>query len=293
MTIEPLYDAPGIDLAPGYLRRLDRWVGQARARVERGAWSGPTRGRAGEGEFEGFRPYRPGEDVRGLDWNLYARMGRPYVRLQRAESGARWCVLLDTGAGMGLGRPGKLQFAGESALALAAAGAAQGARVELVTRAADGARLASAFSGPADLGRWIELLQSLRAPVGSRTDWEGLAPTRGGLERLFVLGDLASEHPRRWLAWAAPGRRIDLVHVLAPHELDPALVPAGSATFVDRAHGQRVASTLSARALAGYAERLALRLERLRGFARGRGVAFHVVSSAAEFEDAVRSWIGT
>ena len=113
-------DSPGVAFGADFLARLARCT--ARLRAAGGRREGGAGGlqAAGGLEFLGYRPYRPGESARALDWGLYARLDRPFVRLARRESGERWALLLDASASMGVGRPGKLQAAAEVAAALGA-----------------------------------------------------------------------------------------------------------------------------------------------------------------------------
>ena len=82
---------------PEYLSRLERLVLASRA-----ATSSPLPGRRpglGKGfsvEFADYRNYCPGDDLRHVDWNVYRRMGKLFVRLFRAESELTLHVLLDT-----------------------------------------------------------------------------------------------------------------------------------------------------------------------------------------------------
>ena len=52
------------------------------------------------GEFLEFRSYQPGDDVRRVDWNVYARSGKLFTRRFEAERASRTYALLDTSASM-------------------------------------------------------------------------------------------------------------------------------------------------------------------------------------------------
>ena len=53
------------------------------------------------GEFLEFRAYQPGDDVRRIDWNVYARSGKLFTRRFEAERASRTYALTDTSASMG------------------------------------------------------------------------------------------------------------------------------------------------------------------------------------------------
>ncbi|MFI4873855.1 MAG: DUF58 domain-containing protein [Blastopirellula sp. JB062] len=54
-------------------------------------------------EFEEVRPYRVGDDVRAIDWNVTARTGDPYIKLFREERQLTVTLLVDLSASQGLG----------------------------------------------------------------------------------------------------------------------------------------------------------------------------------------------
>ena len=61
--------------------------------------------------FSEFREYVPGDDVRAIDWNLYARFRKPFVRLFHAEAELSFTILLDISHSMRYGAPDKLMYA--------------------------------------------------------------------------------------------------------------------------------------------------------------------------------------
>jgi len=62
-------------------------------------------------EFSDFREYMPGDDLRRLDWNVYARLDKLYVREYMEEKEAIVSVLLDTSASMDYGAKSKAELA--------------------------------------------------------------------------------------------------------------------------------------------------------------------------------------
>lgn len=66
-------------------------------------------------EFSDFREYMPGDDLRRLDWNVYARLDKMYIREYMEEKEAVVSVLLDTSASMEYGEQKKSELALELA----------------------------------------------------------------------------------------------------------------------------------------------------------------------------------
>src|SRR5215216_2450057 len=69
-------------------------------------------------EFADYRNYVIGDDLRFLDWNLYARLDRLFIRLFMEEEDLHFHVLIDRSASMNFGEPTKLHYAKQLAAAL-------------------------------------------------------------------------------------------------------------------------------------------------------------------------------
>jgi uncharacterized protein (DUF58 family) len=212
--------SPGVAFGPDFLARLGRLLARLGSQRERREGAGSARLFGVGSEFVGFRPYRPGEDLRTLDWSLLARLGRPFVRVAAREASEDWAVLLDTSASMGVGRPGKLQLAAELATALAALGLARKATVELRLSGAPQRCVVRKRGG---LAAWMRLLESVRADgrAGLGPAAAELARERGA-GRVFLIGDLLDVEPRALFALARPSRELFLAQILAREELVPA-----------------------------------------------------------------------
>ncbi|MEX1024108.1 MAG: DUF58 domain-containing protein [Planctomycetota bacterium] len=286
-TADVALPSPTIAFPSSYLARIGRLRARWRAARERREGAGRAH-LAGVGdEFVGFRPYRPGDDPRGLDWNLLARFDEPYVRISRREASERWTLVLDTSASMGVGRPGKLQRAAEVALAIASIGIAGRASVQLSTT--DGAR-PLAIARPADLLRAMTSLERRRA-AGRRglASWLQ-AGTRAG--RLILLGDfldLAATELR-----VGRGRELMALAFLAPEEFVPAraALPGESAVWVDAESGERRTRTYDRASYERYEQALAQHLEAWRRAAVQRRASFDCWSTEDAFERVVERTLG-
>src|SRR5262245_4494404 len=78
----------------------------------------PTPRRGASLEFADYRSYAPGDEIRYIDWNVYARHGSLFVKEFAAEENVHVAVLLDTSASMTFGQPPKIDAARELAAAL-------------------------------------------------------------------------------------------------------------------------------------------------------------------------------
>src|SRR5438552_10137646 len=70
-------------------------------------------------EFADYRNYVVGDDLRHLDWNLFARLDRLFIRLFLEEEDLHFTILIDNSLSMDFGNPTKLHYARQVAAALA------------------------------------------------------------------------------------------------------------------------------------------------------------------------------
>ena len=86
-------------------------------------------------DFAEHRGYVPGDDIRRVDWRLYARTDRYFVKQYEADTNANLCVLLDVSRSMGFGSQGvsKLEYASFLAACLGYLSHRQRDRVGIIT----------------------------------------------------------------------------------------------------------------------------------------------------------------
>ena len=273
----------------GWVRRLERFaLGLEASSLRREGGGGAARSGAGE-EWVGYRPYRPGDDPRRMDWDLMARLEQSFVRITRRETSEHWWVAIDVSASMGLGQPGKLQAAAERASALVALGLGRGARVDLVGYG--GVRVQRAqFGRRGDLGRALEFLQSLEAGGAEglaselhRGDWRAAG-------RLFVLSDFLVEAPGPLSALRRGGRELYCQRVLARHELNPE-VGLGVRWQCPESEEELELGLDSAR-VQTYDRLVSAELELWRNAASAHGWRHAVATSEVPFESAIAELLG-
>jgi uncharacterized protein (DUF58 family) len=90
-------------------------------------------------DFAEHRPYQPGDDLRRIDWRVYGRTDRFYLKTYEADTNADMVVVVDASASMDYGTDGltKFDYARYLAASLAWLAQRQGDRVGLVTIAGD------------------------------------------------------------------------------------------------------------------------------------------------------------
>ncbi len=264
-----------VRFAPDFLARVGRLVARLSAARERR--EGPGRASfLGSGiEFVGFRPYRPGEDVRALDWQLLARLSRPFVRVAKKEASERFAVLCDTSASMGVGFHGKLQRAAEAAAALGAVALRARAEVEII---ASGVPDSFRARRREDVRRLLAFLEGCRAEGRSGLGSLLAEPARfKGAGALFLIGDCLDFEPSLVSRALRRGRSLFCLQILADEELLP---PRGAVRWVDAETLEKHAIEVDRATQQAYEETLERRIEALSAWA-ARHRAFHGCWTAA------------
>ena len=243
-----------------FLRQLERLLLLMRSPVRGGLKGGRRSVKRGQSvEFADYREYALGDDLRQLDWNVYARLEKLFVKLFIEEEDVTVTLLLDASASMASGRPEKLLFAKRAAAALGYIALASEDRVTVSVIAGRASRRRGGLRGS---GRVFRLLSDLSAvePAVGPTDLVAAArhaaaqlTGRGVVVLLSDLLDPAADRVIRELA--ATGSELVIIHVLSPDELDPAL--EGDLRLVDSETGDRVDVTADLGTLDAYKTRLA------------------------------------
>ena len=194
-------------------------------------------------EFAEFRAYNEGDDPRFVDWNVFARTERTYIRRYEGETNTRLMVLLDASASMGYqsGKVSKLQYGKYLAAALAYLASKQHDPVGLIVfdEAIRHYRPPSGRSG--SLHGVLHALDT--ATPGQKTDLEGcFLKFREHLSRrglVAIISDLYCD-PIAMSKAVAPlaytGHDMVFFHVLDPGELQPQW--RDSVLFEDMESGQ-------------------------------------------------------
>lgn len=199
-------------------------------------------------EFAELRAYQAGDDLRYIDWRMFGRSDRYYVKQFEEETNLRAQILVDVSASMGWSSqpgtlPSKLWYAQHLAASLALILLRQG---DTVGMAAFHERIVDRVHARGGRRQWTELLRHLQVLVpGGRTSAQGalrevaVRLRRRGL--VVLLSDLLMD-PSATLT-ALKFLRHHRHEVLVLHLMDPGereLPPAGDARFVDPESGEEL-----------------------------------------------------
>lgn len=247
------------------LRKLEQLTLVA-DRVRAGVMKGDRRSRkrGTSIEFADYRDYARGDDLRRLDWNVFARLERPFIKLLEEEEDLAVHVLIDGSGSMdwplGDDERNKFSYARRLAAALAVIGLATGDQVSLAVLKANGDTTLGPYRGRNNAVRVMQLLASSTAKgvtdLNLALRQYGWRAHRPGL--LLLISDLFS--PNGFQAGLdglqARGYEVALIQVLSPDEIRPAY--EGDIRLVDVETGEDAEISLDHMTAQRYQQRLEL-----------------------------------
>lgn len=242
-----------------FLARLE----QVMLQVDRQSTSGfagehPSRRKAHSIEFADYRNYRPGDDFRLIDWNVYARLGQLTLRLTEAAEATTLHVLLDCSASMSWGLPSKFRTQQKLAAALGCVALARYDAVSIGVLRGGHAQILPRLRGKNDVRRLLAVLDALEPH--DAVDLAQAVASYCSIQRRGI-GVLVSDllAPRGIEAAIAALRRSGLepvvLQVLAREEATPSF--DGPLDLVDCETGALLSTTITGEAVRAYRERFA------------------------------------
>jgi uncharacterized protein (DUF58 family) len=281
-------------LDPQFMASLDRLDIVSR-KIFAGKMKGERRSkRRGQSvEFADYRNYAVGDDLRFLDWNIYARLDRLFLKLFLEEEDLHVSILLDTSKSMDWGDPHKGLYAKRVAAALAYVGLVNFDRVSLYAYADRLRGEMAGVRGRRLVHRVLGFLESATFEGPSHLAAVGKSfairhPQRGVLIVISDFFDKAGyEAGLRYLL----GRDFDIyaIQVLAPDEIDPAL--AGDLQLRDVEDDDMAEVTISRVLINRYKQNLQAYCEELRTFCARRAINYLFTSTGVPFDQLVLRYL--
>lgn len=281
-------------LDPEFMARLERLD-----IVSRKIFAGKTKGerrsrRKGQSvEFADYRNYVVGDDLRFLDWNIYGRLERLFIKLFFEEEDLYVNILIDASKSMDFGDPAKALYAKRVAAALAYIGLCNYNRVSVCAFSDRYGPEMSGIRGRRLIHQVLGFLSDV-APDGIGNMTEACKhfairyPQKGVVILLSDFMDKGGyEAGLRYLI----GRRYDLyaIQMLSPEEIDPPMT--GDLRLLDIEDADTADVTISRALLNRYKQNLRIYCEQLREFCTQRGVSYLFTSTAVPFDQMVMNYL--
>ncbi len=283
-------------LSPELLAQLERMELVSR-KIFRGRMKGERRSkRKGQSvEFHDFRNYVPGDDLRFIDWNLYARLERLFLKLFLEEEDLHFYALVDTSMSMdfGEGIENKLQYAKQLAAALGFIGLCRADRVKIETMGNTHKNPGPVLRGRSHLWRMLEYLEGVEAGdnVALADGVKEFCLRNSGKGVVVLISDLMDKNgyasALRYLV--AKNMDVYVIHVLSPIEIDPDIT--GDLRLIDCEDGDIADISVSAPLIKRYKRTLATFVDGARDFCNRRGMTYMMANTEVPVDTMVAHYL--
>jgi uncharacterized protein (DUF58 family) len=281
-------------LDPDFIARLERLEIVSR-KIFHGKMRGERRSkRRGESvEFADYRNYVVGDDLRFLDWNVYARLDRLFLKLFQEEEDLHVNILFDTSASMDWGKKSKSRYARQIAASMAYIGLSNNDRVSLYAFSDGLSYELAGLRGKRMIAKVLDFLSHVECGGGSDLSRAcrqfAMRHPQPGI--LLVLSDFLDKGGFEQGLRMVLGRKFDMycIQMLAQEEIEPTVTGELRLTDVE---DQDVAEVSVSRALINrYKHNLKAYCESLQEFCTRRGITYAFTSTEIPFDQIVMTYL--
>ncbi len=281
-------------LTPQLLAQLERLELVSR-KIFRGRMKGERRSkRKGQSvEFSDFRNYVAGDDLRFIDWNLYARLDKLFLKMFLEEEDLHFYALIDASRSMDFGEPTKLEYAKQLAAALGFIGLCRADRVKIETLGSSRTAPGPTLRGRKSLYQMMEFLNNVQ-PGESISLAQGvkdfcLRNTGKGI--LVLISDLMdkSGYEQALRILLAQSMDVYVIHLFSKEEMDPDV--KGDLKLVDCEDHDIAEITVSRPLLEKYKRTLAAFIDGAREFCTRRGMSYLTTSTETPVDMLVSNYL--
>ncbi len=244
-------------------------------------------------EFADHRNYSVGDDLRHIDWNVYGRLDRLFLKLFLEEEDLHFYTLLDTSLSMDFGEPTKLHYAKQVAAALAFIGLINHDRVMLDTFSTGLDAGMPSVRGRSQMWRVVQYLEGLKASGASNlaAAAKSFAIKHAGKGVVIVISDFLDkrgyEEALRYLL--ARNMDIYVIHVLSQEEVEPELT--GDLRLVDAEDDDVAEISVSAPLLKRYKDTLNAFVGGLKEWCTRRGITYIFTTNQNPFDKLILNYL--
>jgi len=244
-------------------------------------------------EFAEHRNYTSGDDLRHIDWNVYGRLDKLFLKLFLEEEDLHVYTLLDTSLSMDFGEPTKLRYGKQVAAALAFIGLVNHDRVLVDTFSAQLTQGLHGIRGRSQMWRVVQYLEQLQ-PTGTSNltaSAREFAIRHAGKGVVVVISDFLDKQGYQEALRYLLARNMDIyvVQVLSQEEVTPELV--GDLRLVDVEDGEAAEITISAPLLKRYKDTLNAFVGGLKDWCTSRGITYIFTTNQFPFDKLILNYL--
>lgn len=277
-------------LTPELMAQLERLEIVTR-KIFRGRMKGERRSkRKGQSvEFADFRNYVAGDDLRLLDWNLYARLDKLIVKLFLEEEDLHFYTLIDASLSMDFGEPTKLDYAKQLAASLGFIGLIRADRVRIETLGQGAMQRSPILRGRRSVWRMVEHVEAIEPgeQISLADGVKNFCIRNPGRGVVVLISDLMDKEGYEKALRYFVSQNIDcyVIHVLSQEELDPDV--KGDLKLVDCEDQDEAEITVSAPLLNKYKQTLSAFTSGAQEFCSRRGMHYLLANNQMPVEQLV------
>ncbi len=246
-------------------------------------------------EFAEYRAYAPGDDLRHVDWNVFARTEKAFLKRYRGETNTQLLVLLDTSASMGFGSHAvnKLDYARFLAASLCYLANQQRDNAGLIVFDEDVRNCVPPSSRQGQLFRLLHAVE--HAEVGTHTDFAKpfvhvqQFQRRRGL--IVVISDFY-EQPEVVIRTVEPlrhrGNEVILFHVLDPREIAPKFKEQLLLVDLETKSSMEVSPDYARNE---YRQKIDAHVEQLRSKSKSAGLDYFMMDTGRPLDEGLREYL--
>lgn len=278
---------------PATLRKLEQ-LSVIASQVRAGAMKGERRSkkRGTSIEFADYRDYVKGDDLRRVDWNIFARLERPFIKLLEEEEDLATHLIIDASASMDWSKEGafsenKFVWSMRVLAGLAYVALISGDFVTITALQGEQNLTWGPHRGRAYLLPMLKDLEKMKpagaGDINQRLRDYAMRVRRPGV--CFILSDMMSDSGayREGLSMLqGRGFEVTLIHILAPDEVEPSI--EGDLRLIDVETGRAQEVTVDAEMMAVYQRRLEVWREDIAEFCTKRGIHYLTLDTRTPWE---------
>ncbi len=277
-------------LEPSFLNKLEKLHILSR-KIKRGSIKGermsPKKGKSVE--FSDHREYTLGDELRTIDWNIYGRLNRLFVKLFREEEELILYLLIDSSNSMAFGNPPKLDFAKKIALSLSYIALSDYDRVSISIGGSGLLDYKYPLRGRKQIFKLIEYISQI-TPKGGTSISKFLYDfavfqKRAGF--VVVISDFLdpSDFFKEISRLIYQKNELFLIQVLDKEELNPSIL--GDVELIDVEGLWRKELSIDGKLLSNYKKRIASFCDNIKSFCYSQGASYILCPTYVPFEDIV------
>jgi uncharacterized protein (DUF58 family) len=244
-------------------------------------------------EFADHRNYSVGDDLRHIDWNVYGRLEKLFLKLFLEEEDLHFYTLIDTSLSMDFGDPTKLHYGKQVAAALAFIGLVNHDRVVIEPFSTDLDRGMPSVRGRSQMWRVVQYLDGLQATGASdiTAAAKAFAVKHAGKGVVVVISDFLDKRGYQDALRYLVARNMDIyvIHVLSREEVEPELV--GDLRLVDAEDDDIAEITVSAPLLKRYKDNLNAFVGGLKEWCTRRGITYIFTTNQNPFDKLILNYL--